>query len=114
MGNMKAVFLPLFINSVAIKFHRRDLCKVVEQDATGEGLGMWGEASSSPGLGVQPGGSLWCPAAWGQSQEAVLHGALNCLGYLLAGRAWAHCLAFLGLSFLICEMELVILPTAPD
>ena len=56
MGNMKAVFLPLFINSVAIKFHGRDLCKVVKQDATGEGLGMWGEASSSSGLGVQPGG----------------------------------------------------------
>lgn len=63
MGEMKAVSFLLFINSVDLNLHGRDLHKVA----------AW-EAQGSPGTGPSLGSPLGVQL-WGLSQEAVLHGA---------------------------------------
>lgn len=99
VSEMKAVSFLLCINSVDLKLHGRDLYKVVEQEATGEGLRIQGEASSGPALGAQPGEPLGSGCV-GSAPGGVLHSALSCLCYFLAGRVGAHRLTSLGLSLL--------------
>lgn len=80
MGEMKAASFLLFMDAVDLNLlNGRDLHKVAEQEAQGS-------PGTGPSLGSPLGVQLWVSVPGGGATRR-----LNCLCYLLAGRAWACC-----------------------